>query len=96
MQRTYIVYILANRPHGTIYTGVTNNLVRRVHQHRGGSANSFTTRHKCHSLVWYEQHTDINETTSREKRIKRWYRKWNNALIEKTNPQWSDLYASLM
>ncbi len=91
--RTYFTYILTNRPNGTLYTGVTNNLVRRLAEHREGRADSFTKRYSIHNLVWFEHHTDIQEAILREKRIKRWNRAWKIDLIEATNPRWRALAA---
>jgi putative endonuclease len=91
----YYTYILTNRPSGTLYTGVTNDLRRRVAEHRDGRAESFTRRYNLHRLVWFEHHTDIREAILREKRIKKWNRAWKIELIETLNPAWRDLYADL-
>ncbi|WP_299194969.1 GIY-YIG nuclease family protein [uncultured Litoreibacter sp.] len=87
----YHVYIMASRPHGAIYTGVTNDLVRRANEHRNGLISGFTEKYQCKTLVWYEEHQDINEAILREKRIKKWKRAWKIALIEASNPSWEDL-----
>lgn len=87
----YYVYILASRRNGTLYAGVTNNLTRRVHEHRSGMANSFTRRYRVYTLVWFEHHTDIQAAILREKRIKKWRRAWKITLIERENPEWRDL-----
>jgi putative endonuclease len=92
MEREYYVYIVANRKHGAIYTGVTNDLVRRVHEHREGVVDGFTREHGCKHLVWFETHTDIDAAIQREKRIKKWLRTWKDELIEATNPDWRDLW----
>ena len=92
---TYYTYILASRRNGTLYTGVTNNLIRRVTQHRTGSAEIFTRRYKVHQLVWFETHEDIEEAIIREKRIKKWRRAWKIEMIEKTNKNWRDLYSEI-
>ncbi len=92
----YFVYILTNRPNGVLYTGVTNNLTRRIVEHRQGRANNFTTRYNCTGLVWYEQHTDIREAILREKRIKKWRRAWKVEMIEAVNPRWKDLSGGLV
>lgn len=91
----YYVYVLASRPNGTLYVGVTNDLVRRVQEHREGLVPGFTKRYGVKLLVFYETHSDINEAILREKRIKRWRRKWKLALIESRNPQWRDLWVEL-
>ena len=94
----YFVYMLASRRRGTLYTGVTNDLYRRVLEHRGGEGGEggegarFTARYKVHSLVWYEQHGDVEVAIAREKAIKKWRRAWKINLIEQTNPHWDDLF----
>lgn len=88
----YFVYILASQRNGTLYTGVTNNVFRRVWEHRNNEGVSFTRKHKVHRLVWFEEHGDINRAIYREKRIKRWKRDWKLRLIETENPNWTDLY----
>ena len=93
---SYFVYILASQRNGMLYTGVTNDLVRRVGGHRDGKAEGFTKMHAVTMLVWCEQHQYVNDANLHEKRIKRWHRKWKLELIEKTNPQWRDLYLDLV
>lgn len=92
---TYFVYILASQRNGTLYVGVTNDIVRRVQEHREGLVEGFTKRYQVKLLVHYEVHQDIREAILREKRIKRWLRPWKIQLIEATNPQWVDLWPSL-
>jgi len=92
---SYVVYILASKPNGTLYVGVTNDLVRRVQEHREGLVPGFTKRHGVRTLVYFELHCDINIAILREKRIKRWLRKWKLELIERENPQWRDLWNEL-
>ncbi len=92
----YYVYILASKRNGTLYTGITNDLVRRVWEHRNGYVKGFTHKYGVKILVWFEHHVDVYEAIAREKRIKRWRRKWKLALIEEMNPGWSDLYDELM
>jgi putative endonuclease len=92
MERLFYVYILISRRN---YTGVTNDLARRVFEHRTGAVKGFTTDYDIKRLVWYEVHQSIVEAIAQEKRIKRWRRKWKMALIEKMNPQWLDLYETL-
>ena len=89
------VYLLASRRNGTLYVGVTSNLVQRVWQHKGDLAQGFTRRYGVHALVWYEAHVTMESAIVREKRIKGWKRAWKIALIEKRNPQWRDLYEEL-
>ncbi len=95
MEKQPAVYILASKPRGTLYVGVTSNLIRRVYQHRSGNIHGFTQKYKIHCLVWYEIHGSMYEAISREKRLKRWKRQWKIELIEKQNPQWVDLYPGL-
>jgi len=92
---SYFVYILTNRPNGTLYTGVTNDLARRLFEHREGRADSFTRRYNCTCLIWYENFTDIRQAILREKRIKKWRRAWKIELIESMNPEWNDLALAL-
>jgi putative endonuclease len=89
------VYILASKIGGTLYIGVTNDLVRRVYQHREGAAESFTKKYHVHRLVYFEQHSDIEAAIQREKRLKKWNRTWKIRLIEENNPNWSDLYPGI-
>ena len=88
----YFVYMLASRRHGTLYIGVTNDLVRRVHEHRCHAVPGFTRRDNVERLVWFESHDEIQAAIQREKSLKRWLRAWKLALIEQANPSWRDLY----
>lgn len=92
---TYFVYILASQRNGTLYVGVTNDLVRRAQEHREGLVKGFTKRYQIKLLVYYEVHQEIQEAILREKRIKRWLRAWKLQLIEASNPEWLDLWPSL-
>ena len=85
------VYILASRRNGTLYIGVTSNLLQRIHQHRGGAFGGFTQKHDVHWLVWFEQHATMEHAIVREKRLKKWERAWKLRLIEAENPDWRDL-----
>ena len=89
------VYILANKPNGTLYVGVTSDLVRRVWQHKHDMVEGFTKRYGVHTLVWYELHATMAQAIAREKRLKEWNRDWKLVLIEKDNPTWRDLYTDL-
>ena len=89
------VYILASQRNGTLYTGVTSDLVHRVWQHREGLVPGFTATYGVKTLVWYEHHASIDEAITREKRIKEWQRAWKLRLIEEANPDWRDLYREL-
>jgi putative endonuclease len=93
--KTYWVYLLASRRNGTLYIGVTNDLARRVHEHKSGAVPGFTRRYGVHMLVWYENYSEIDEAIAREKSLKRWERAWKIRLIEGFNPQWQDLYFTL-
>ena len=92
----YFVYILANKPQGTLYVGVTNDLVRRVTEHRDGVVPGFTKRYSVHMLVWFEEYGDIQDAIAQEKRLKRWRRDWKRNLIERENPHWADLYPAIV
>ncbi len=94
-ERKYWVYILASRIGGTLYTGVTNDLVRRVHEHRTKSIPGFTKRYDVIRLVHFEQFDDPASAIWREKRLKKWKRAWKVQLIEQENPNWDDLYSSI-
>ena len=89
------VYILASRPRGTLYVGVTSNLIQRVWQHRSHVCEGFTKRYGVTRLLWYEQHESMEEAIRREKAIKKWNRQWKLQLVEARNPEWTDLYESL-
>jgi putative endonuclease len=90
------VYILASKPYGTLYTGVTSNLSARLYAHRLGKASEFTKKYAVTRLVWYEEHPTIGQAIQRETNIKRWKRDWKIELIEKTNPDWRDLANTLL
>jgi len=92
----YSVYILASKRNGTLYTGVTNDLRRRVSQYRNDEIDGFTKRYRVHRLVWYEIHQDIEVAIHREKCIKNWRRVWKLYLIEAMNPYWEDLFDQLL
>jgi putative endonuclease len=90
--RYFWVYILASRPRGTLYIGVTNDLVRRVFEHREGLVEGFTKEHGVKQLVYYEQHSTAEQAIQREKNIKHWPRAWKIDLVCSMNPDWRDLY----
>lgn len=90
------VYILASRRNGTLYIGVTSDLVRRVWQHRNAEIKGFTRRYKLHLLVWFEAQETMEMAIRREKALKEWRRAWKLRLIESINPQWRDLYDDLL
>ena len=94
--KEYYVYILASKRNGTIYIGLTSNLLKRVEQHKKGSVPGFTSKYKVKNLVYYEIYSNIYDAIAREKRLKKWKRSWKIKLIEKSNPQWDDLFYSLI
>ena len=96
MSKTYFVYLMASRKNGTLYVGVTNDLIRRVHEHKGNFVEGFTKQHGVHTLVWFESTDAIEAAIQREKQLKNWKRDWKIALIETNNPLWADLYEGLL
>ncbi len=90
----YYVYLLASRKDGPLYLGVTNDLIRRIYEHRTKAVRAFTSRYNITRLVWFEIYDDPISAISREKEIKKWKRAWKTQLIEAQNPQWDDLYES--
>src|SRR5579872_2020419 len=90
------IYIMANKRNGTLYVGVTSDLIKRVYQHKHSYAEGFTKKYECKCLVYYEQYEDMLSAIAREKQIKAGSRKKKLSLIEKMNPQWDDLYESLL
>ena len=95
MEKYYYTYILASKRNGTLYVGVTSDLIKRVYQHRNNLVEGFTSRYRVHLLVYFEQYHDVLTAIQREKRLKEWQRKWKLALIEKHNPKWRDLYPEI-
>ena len=95
MKKEPCVYILASNKNGTLYVGVTSNLVQRVYQHRENQVEGFTKRYGIHQLVWYELHDTMDSAISKEKRLKTWERAAKIRLIESINPNWQDLWPSL-
>ena len=93
---SYFVYIMSNKPNGVLYIGVTNDLIRRVFEHKQHLAIGFTARYNLDKLVWFEQTEDINSGIAKEKQLKNWHRQWKVNLIEQANPNWQDLYANII
>ncbi|NLY16006.1 MAG: GIY-YIG nuclease family protein [Gammaproteobacteria bacterium] len=89
------VYLLCSKPNGTLYIGVTSNLVQRIWQHREGVVEGFTRRYGLKTLVWYEQHETMQSAISREKALKKWNRSWKLRLVAERNPQWLDLWPEI-
>lgn len=96
MEKSSFVYILASKPNGTLYVGVTSNLVKRVWEHNNDQIEGFTEKYQAHLLAWYEQHQNMPSAILREKQIKKWNRQWKIRLIRKLNPTWRDLYLDLL
>ena len=95
IKNQYYIYILANKRNGTLYIGVTSNLVKRVYEHKNNIIDGFTKKYSIHKLVYYEITDDIESAIRREKQLKKWNRKWKINLIEDSNPEWRDLYFGL-
>ena len=93
---SYFVYMLASKPNGTLYIGVTNDLVRRVHEHQHQRNDGFTARYGVRHLVWFESTESIEAAIQREKQLKNWKRDWKIVLIEKDNLAWEDLYSKIL
>ena len=93
--KTYYVYILANKRNGTLYIGVTNDLKRRVYEHKEKLVEGFTKSYDVNILVWYESTESIESVIIKEKQLKKWNRQWKIRIIEENNPEWLDLYRSL-
>ena len=91
----YYVYLLASKKHGTLYLGVTNDIVRRVYEHRTKAVDGFTARYGVDKLVWFEIYDDVATAIAREKELKKWRRDWKIRLIEEQNPGWVDLYPGI-
>jgi putative endonuclease len=95
MPKEMFVYIVTNKPRGTLYIGMTGNLVHRIWQHRTHALPGFTDRYNLTRLVWFEPHCEPLEAIRREKALKRWYRDWKVALVERGNPGWRDLWEDI-
>ncbi len=95
MKKSGYVYILASKPNGTLYIGVTSNLVKRIYEHRNGLVDGFSKRHNTKLLVYFETHDEIALAITREKQMKKWNRAWKIRLIEEKNPNWCDLYGNI-
>ena len=96
MNKQPAVYNLASKRHGTLYIGVTSDLVKRVWEHNNNVVEGFTKRYGVHQIVWYELHENMESAIEREKQLKEWKRRWKLELIENTNPNWSDLYPNII
>ena len=96
LERHPCVYILANQIRGTLYVGVTSNLIKRIWEHKQDAVAGFTRKYRIHDLVWHEQHVTMESAIGREKAIKEWRRAWKLELIKGSNPEWLDLYHQLL
>ena len=96
MERQPCVYMLASKRNGTLYTGVTSNLLKRVWEHKNNLVEGFTKKYGVHTLVWYELHDTMDSAIQREKTIKNWKRAWKLKVIEKMNSYWRELYSDLL
>ena len=93
--KNFYVYMLCSKRNGTLYTGVTSDLVKRIYEHKNNLVDGFTKKYNVHRLIWYEIHESAESAIIREKRIKKWKRAWKLKLIEKNNSEWIDLYESI-
>ena len=96
MSRQPVVYILASKRNGTLYVGVTSDLIKRIWEHKNNLVEGFTKRYNVHNLVWYEAHENMESAIAREKTLKEWKRIWKLELIESSNPDWNDLYDTIL
>lgn len=94
--KEFYTYILASKKNGTLYIGVTSDLVKRIWEHKNNVTESFTQKYSVHTLVYYEIHSDFDTAVTREKKLKNWRREWKIKLIEENNPDWKDLYEGLL
>jgi len=95
MEKEFYIYIMANKPNGTLYIGMTSDLVKRVWQHKQGLVEGFTKKYAVGNLVYYETYHDSENAIKRERQMKKWKREWKIELIEKSNPKWLDLYRDI-
>ena len=94
--KTYYIYIMTNKHHNVLYIGVTNNLLRRVYEHKKNLIEGFTKKYNCHKLVWYQQTDDVTAAITQQKRMKKWKREYKENVIREMNPEWKDLYYDLV
>ncbi len=94
--KNYYIYVMASKKNGTLYTGITNDLIKRVYEHKNNLVPGFTNKYTVHDLVYYEHTTEIETAIKREKQLKKWNREWKIRLIEEKNPDWKDLYKELL
>ena len=94
--KRYFVYMLSSKPNGTLYVGITNDIIKRVWEHKNKFVEGFTKKYNINTLVYFEEHDDPASAILREKRLKSWKRNWKIKLIEETNPEWRDLYNQII
>jgi putative endonuclease len=94
--KSFYVYILCSKRNGTLYIGMTSDLIKRIYEHKNNLLDGFTKRYSVHTLVWYEAHDNAETAIQREKQIKKWERAWKLGLIEENNPTWKDLYDDIL
>jgi len=94
--KSYFVYIMASQKNGTLYIGITSNLIKRAWEHKNNLVEGFTKKYKVHRLVYFEQTENVQSALIKKKQLKKWRRKWKIELIEKNNPNWNDLYNNLI
>ena len=95
-QKSPCVYLLASKPNGVLYLGVTSDLIKRIWQHKNKFVDGFSKKYNVHNLVWFELHEDMSSAIMREKNIKKWMREWKVRLIEQSNSEWRDLYKDII
>ena len=91
----YFVYIVASKKNGILYIGITNDIIKRTIEHKSGKFGGFTKKYNVHKLVYYDTFGDVEQAIGREKRLKKWNRQWKIELVERSNPEWKDLYNEL-
>lgn len=96
MTRSYYVYIITNITNTVLYTGVTRNLMRRIHEHKNSLVEGFSRKYRLHKLIYYEEYSDVRIAIAREKQLKNWHREWKINLIKSNNPVFQDLYKMLI
>jgi putative endonuclease len=96
MDKSYYIYIIASKRNGTLYIGVTNDLIRRMTEHKNDEVEGFSKKYKVHQLVYFEETSDVDVAITREKQLKKWKRAWKLRLIEESNPEWKDLFPDIM
>jgi putative endonuclease len=96
IMKNYYIYILASKKNGTLYIGITGDLIKRIDEHKQNTVAGFTKKYNVHTLVYYEVFQDIEEAILREKQMKKWNRSWKINLIEEKNPEWKDLYSEII